>query len=190
MSCRPGEVSSVTDRMGRRRFVNTGSPGRGNSLRIATLVCSALAYSPGSATAKANRSPTWLPSTSATRTVWPSWTTTARPSPAGTRTGSITHLPARHPRSDWQAEEPGRVLTQDGVLLRLGKHRQRQQEFRGMRRLIPRVVRPEHDALRPDVTDQCSQLLHGGRVGGAHPFDDLAQVEGDVGERPGDGEGV
>ena len=57
-------------------------------------VCDALANSPGSAAAKANRSPTWPPATSMTRKHWPSPSGTARPSPPGTRNVSITPPPA------------------------------------------------------------------------------------------------
>src|SRR6266571_2861669 len=89
MSCTPGDPSSSSQRTGRRRFVTNASPTRGNSRFTATLVCSALAYSPTSPTANANRSTTCPPSTSTTRKRPPEATWTARASPAGTRTNSF-----------------------------------------------------------------------------------------------------
>src|ERR1700730_15754519 len=84
MSWTPGEVSATSVRIGLRRLVMNCSPMRGNSLLTDVRVCDADRYSPGSAAAKANRSPTCPPSTSTMRRCSPCRTHTARPAPAGT----------------------------------------------------------------------------------------------------------
>src|SRR4030088_1715949 len=84
MSWTPGEVSATSVRIGLRRLVMNCSPMRGNSLLVDVRVCDADRYSPGSAAANANRSPTCPPSTSTMRRCSPCRTHTARPAPAGT----------------------------------------------------------------------------------------------------------
>src|SRR6478672_10582942 len=86
MSWTPGEVSATSVRIGLRRLVMNCSPTRGKSLLVDVRVCDADRYSPGSAAAKANRSPTCPPSTSTMRSCSPCRTHTARPAPAGTTT--------------------------------------------------------------------------------------------------------
>src|SRR4029077_11351032 len=86
MSCTPGEVSATSVRIGLRRLVMNCSPTRGNSLLVDVRVCDADRYSPGSAAAKANRSPTCPPSTSTMRRCSPCRTHIASPAPAGTTT--------------------------------------------------------------------------------------------------------
>src|ERR1700694_5261914 len=84
MSWTPGEVSVTRVRVVLRRLVMNCSPMRGNSLLVDVRVCDADRYSPGSAPAKANRSPTCPPSTSRMRRCSPCRTHTACPAPAGT----------------------------------------------------------------------------------------------------------
>src|SRR6476620_10820056 len=84
MSWKAGAVSATSVRIGLRRLVMTRSPMRGNSLLVDVRVCDADRYSPGSAPAKANRSPTCPPSTSTMRRCSPCRTHTASPAPAGT----------------------------------------------------------------------------------------------------------
>src|ERR1700682_3932912 len=84
MSWTPGEVSATSVRIGLRRLGMNCSPMRGNSLLVHVRVCDADRYSPGSAPAKANRSPTCPPPTWRMRRCSPRRTHTACPAPAGT----------------------------------------------------------------------------------------------------------
>src|SRR3977135_1613733 len=84
MSWTPGEVSATSVRIGLRRLVMNCSPMRGNSLLVDVRVCDADRYSPGSAAANANRSPTCPPSTSTMGRGSPCGPHPARPAPAGT----------------------------------------------------------------------------------------------------------
>src|SRR5258708_23259252 len=84
MSWTPGEVAATRVRIGRRRLVMNCSPMRGNSLLVDVRVCDADRYSPGSAPARANRSPTCPPLMSRMRRCSPCRTHTASPAPAGT----------------------------------------------------------------------------------------------------------
>jgi hypothetical protein len=84
MSRTSGEVSATSVRIGLRRLVVNCSPMRGNSLLVDVRVCDADRYSPGSAAAKAKRSPTCPPLMSTMRRCSPCRTHTVRPVPAGT----------------------------------------------------------------------------------------------------------
>ena len=102
----PSSGSSSSVRIGRRRFETKAWPTRGNSDQLCARVCAALSRSEGSSASNAKTSATWPPATFSITTADPASTRTARPSPPGTTTCTLTSRPQCR---EWQPRTAGRA---------------------------------------------------------------------------------